>query len=411
MSSPDIPTWLKVIGGIISILSVLVALTVYFTRLKLEGNRKLRKCQSAMDENRSTIAALEASVQALSQSLSTLRKGKEDAYTLLNELDELLRKARATTGATADSILIEDPYLEGSLSFLVVHGEAANKIKKMKVPINDSLAGTVYKHGRHSFYPSRGESISKHHTRTDKKADYQSSYVMCVPLQVGSTTVGVLQLLNKSDGTPFDQSDLSKIEHLCSNVAIRVRTLSSDLDTLKVFGIAESPDESTVSVLFGDITNFSSLYHNLQISEVTSLVNEYFERLCSIGLRKGCTIDKFLGDGFMLRFNAPRALSGYALAAIKSAFAMQTEFDRLREEWVRLGLSVENLSHRVGIATGTVLGGLMGHSQYLSYTVMGETVNQAAHLCEIARESRSGIVVCKTTFELTCPQERVHSLS
>ncbi len=395
----DMSTWIKVVGGIIAILSTLVALVVYFTKLKLERDKKLLDYQSEVDTLRSTIAALESSIQALSQSLIAVRKRKDDAINMLDEINKQLRETRELIGATADSILIKNPFSEEELVFLVAHGEAADKIKKMKIPINDSLAGAVYKSGRHSFYPSPDEIYTQHYKLTDTKSGYKSKYVMSIPLQMDNgTIVGVLQLLNKRDNKPFNMDDLLKIEHLLPCLAFRVRALANNPEELSSLGIAELSDNTQASIFFGDITNFGSLCNKISARDVTDLVNEYFDRLCSIGLRYGCTIDKFLGDGFMLRFNIPRSISDYALSAIKCSLAMQKEFATLREEWLRLSLPVEDFSHRIGIATGCVFGGLMGHPQFLSYTVTGNVVNKAARLTEMAREGK--ILICKRTYEL-----------
>lgn len=246
----DVSTWVEVVGGLIAIVTAVVVLTVYFTRLKLEGGRQLRGCQLELEEKRSTISALEASVHGLTQTVQLLQKGKDDALSALHELNGLVEDVRKTTGATAGSILIRNPYSDGSLVFLVVHGEAADKIRKMKTPIDKSLAGAVLQTGRYSIFPAQGEVANARHDQTDKKSSYQSNYVLSLPLQVGATTVGVLQLLNKQDGMPFHERDLGMVQPLCSTLAVRVRTLASDPDTLKLLGIAEIPDETTASILF-----------------------------------------------------------------------------------------------------------------------------------------------------------------
>jgi len=131
--------------------------------------------------------------------------------------------------------------------------------------------------------------------------------------------------------------------------------------------------------LFADITRSSALLNKIRTGEVIDLLNEYFDRLGSIALRYGGTIDKFLGDGLMVRFNIPRRIANYEVAAVKAGLAMQAEFEQIRLEWQRLGRPVEGLGNRIGLASGPV--------------------NVAAHLCEASRQTEAGILVCKTTFE------------
>lgn len=397
---PDIPVWVQVAGGLIAIISALVGLTVYFTRLRIEGSKQLNTCQLELSEKKSTIAALETSVQALTQSISLLRKGRADAFNILTELNRLISDVRNAIGATADSILIKNPYSDDTLVFLAVHGEAADKIKRMKVPMNNSLAGTVFYSGRLSIVSDQGQTGTSHYARTDQKSGYKSCGILSIPLSVRGETVGVAQFLNKRDGASFSSEDAGKAAELCTDLAHKVKTLASDPDALRLIGVAEVPDDTKGSILFSDITRSSSLFDRMPTGDVIDLVNEYFDRLGSIAIRNGATIDKFLGDGAMYRFNIPRSISDYAVAAIRTALRMQSEFNLLREEWLRLGYPASGIAQRIGVATGPVMGGLMGHSQYLSYTVIGQPVNFADTLCEIARGSESGVVVCSTTFDM-----------
>ncbi|MGH7830656.1 MAG: adenylate/guanylate cyclase domain-containing protein [Candidatus Binatia bacterium] len=393
----NIPTWVGVLGGLIGIISALVSVTVYITKLRIEGNRKMKAYEEELKEKRSTIAALESSVQGLTQSLLLLRKGREDAYKLLTELNSLLGEIRNANGATADSILIRDPFAEETLIFLTVHGEAAEKIKRMKVSVKESQAGKVFQRGVSSIFPE--PSSGGHARHTDKKAGYQTQSMMTVPLSIAGETVGVVQFLNKRDGAPFTGGDLAHAQQLSADLAVRVRTLAADQDALKWLGIAEVADNVAASILFTDITQSHSLFENLQTTEVMDLFNEYFDRLGSIALRYGGTIDKFLGDGFMARFNVPRRIADFQAAAIKAAVAMQTEFNQIQTEWQRLGRPVKEISNRIGVASGPVIGSMIGHPQYLSYTVMGQPVNSAAYLCDEARRTQSGVLICRTTFE------------
>jgi len=312
----NIPGWVGLAGGLIGIVSALVGLTVYFTKLQVEGNRKLKAFEEELKEKRSAIAALEASVQGLTQSVLLLRKGREDAYKLLTEINALLGDIRNAIGSTADSVLIRDPYAQEMLIFLTAHGEAADKIKRMKVPVAKSLAGKVLQQGVSSIFPD--PAAGERAEQTDQKAGYKTQHVVSVPLCVGSEVVGVAQFLNKRNGVPFDGADLARAQQLSTDIAVRVRTLASDQDALKWLGVAEVAEEAAASILFADITRSSALLNKIRTGEVIDLLNEYFDRLGSIALRYGGTIDKFLGDGLMVRFNIPRRIANYEVAAVKA---------------------------------------------------------------------------------------------
>ena len=399
----ELPSWVKWATVLLTVSTALIGLAVYFTRIALQGNKRVRTCEADLAEKRSSVAALEASVHGLSQSLSLLRQGRDRALELLRELETLLDEGRAKTGATADAIYVQHPYDPAFVVFLIVRGAIAHKIRKMKTRIEGSQAGAAWsKEGDEPLvYNGADPERGSHDEKIDRRSGYSSDKMLTAPLTMGGKRVGVVQFLNKRDGLDFNNDDRKRIRDLGSDLAVRVRAIADDPSCLKSLGIAEPTDESSASILFADITNFSVLFERLPASDVTDLINEYFDRLCGIALRTGSTIDKFLGDGFMARFNIPRPLADYAIVAVKSAVTMQEEFSELLSEWTRVGYPVGGISHRIGIATGPVVGGLMGHPQYLSYTAMGEAVNLAANLCNEARSTDSGLLVCPVTLEMS----------
>ncbi len=405
-----IPDWVKLLGGIVGLATTLVGLTVYLTRLKLEGSERMRSCAAELAEKRSTVAALEASVQALSQSVSLLRRGKEEAASTLAALEAAITDVRELLGATADSLLVPNPFAPDRLVFLTAHGEAADRIRRLQVPVHESVAGAVLRSGQPRAYLAAAEPAQKFEG-ADAKSGFDSRAILCVPVRAAGEVVGVAQFLNRRDGSAFTRADIERAATLCQDLAPRVRALVADPETLRLLGVAPAADEAEGSFAFLDITASSTLFSLLPTDEAIGLLNEYFERVGGIALRHGATIDKFVGDGMLLRFNVPCALPGYAGAAVEAAAVIQAEFGRIRDEWLRMGHPADRLAHRIGIATGSVVGGMIGHPQYLTYTVMGAPVNLAAHLCDEARHTRSGILVCPTTWERARGQATARALA
>ena len=73
----------------------------------------------------------------------------------------------------------------------------------------------------------------------------------------------------------------------------------------------ESPaqaDRRIVTVMFADISGFTSMSERMDPEEVTAIMNECFERLAVVIDRYGGTIDKFMGDCVMVLFGAPLAM-------------------------------------------------------------------------------------------------------
>ena len=107
---------------------------------------------------------------------------------------------------------------------------------------------------------------------------------------------------------------------------------------------------------------------------------------------------QYIGDGIFVNFR-DFGPAGSALNAVESAIAIQKEFQEILESWENYGIKIpKHIKHMVGIATGEVYTGFVGHRQERRYKLVGPTVNLASHLCDAARATSSGILICQNTF-------------
>jgi class 3 adenylate cyclase len=137
-----------------------------------------------------------------------------------------------------------------------------------------------------------------------------------------------------------------------------------------------------VTILFADLVGFTRLASRLNAEEVFSLMNVCFRRLATHIYRHGGVIDKFLGDGLMALFGAPVAHEDDPRRAVRAALDMRTEMLTLSAEMQPL-LGVPLQLH-IGINGGEVVAGSIGLDEHLSYSVIGEPVNLAMRLQEMA---------------------------
>ncbi len=141
------------------------------------------------------------------------------------------------------------------------------------------------------------------------------------------------------------------------------------------------PQELPVSVLFADIQGFTSLSERLSPRETQDLLNEYLHEMTEVIFRHQGTLDKYIGDGIMAVFGAPRIAEDadprlHAIQAVDAALGMIEAHRRLVDK-----LDAERLfAFRIGINTGTVYAGFFGTRHRLEYTVIGDTVNTASRL-------------------------------
>ena len=147
-------------------------------------------------------------------------------------------------------------------------------------------------------------------------------------------------------------------------------------------------------VLFADLRGFTSLSERLAPHEVVPLLNEYFSLLTDITFRYEGTVFNMAGDSLMLAFGVPLEQADSSTRAVRAAQEMLDGFAALAERWksrfhIEAGLGI-------GINEGDVVAGNVGSPSFMSYTIIGDTVNVASRLCQRAR---SGEILFSRTFK------------
>ncbi|MBP1464558.1 FHA domain-containing protein [Candidatus Chloroploca sp. M-50] len=159
--------------------------------------------------------------------------------------------------------------------------------------------------------------------------------------------------------------------------------------------------EQQVSVLFADIKGFTSLAEQLSPREVQDLLNEYLHEMTDVIFRYNGTVDKYIGDGIMAVFGAPRLPDEpeddqHAFRAVAAALEMQAAQRRL----VSRAISGRTFAIRIGVNTGMAYTGFFGTRHRLEYTAIGDTVNTASRL-EGAAEPGS-VFIGQDTADVVC---------
>jgi adenylate cyclase len=141
-------------------------------------------------------------------------------------------------------------------------------------------------------------------------------------------------------------------------------------------------DRRQVTVLFADVSGFTTLAERLDPEEVRAFQNALFEMLGEMITRYDGFVEKFVGDAVMAVFGAPLAHEDDPERALSAALDMLDGSDRLNETWARrLGQPVKL---HIGVHTGPVVAGNLGNAAGAAYAVTGDTVNTTARLLAAA---------------------------
>ncbi len=154
-------------------------------------------------------------------------------------------------------------------------------------------------------------------------------------------------------------------------------------------------EELVVTVLMSDIRGYSGIAENADPSALAHQLNEHRAEMNHAILDAGGTVMQFIGDAVMACFGAPVSSEDHADRALEAARAMEARQAIVDERWEREGLSPFVLG--IGLSTGPVAAALLGSEERLEYTLVGDTVNLAQRLQDLARPS--GIVLSEAALD------------
>lgn len=144
------------------------------------------------------------------------------------------------------------------------------------------------------------------------------------------------------------------------------------------------PDTLTATVLFTDLSNFTTVAENMEPLVLMNWLNQYMEEMSRCVIDQGGIINKYIGDAIMAVFGVPvkrdteSAIANDAQHAVQCALNFNRRLRELNLQWQAQGLPT--ITMRTGIQTGPLVAGSFGGSLRMEYTVIGDTVNTASRL-------------------------------
>lgn len=154
-----------------------------------------------------------------------------------------------------------------------------------------------------------------------------------------------------------------------------------------------------VSVLFIDLRGSTALAEKLPPERVVTMLNDLFTTVVEAVEAEGGWANKFEGDSALCIFGAPLAQADHAARALRAARRLSDDMLLVRDRH-------PGLDAGIGVASGAVVAGNIGSRQRYEYTVIGDAVNVAARLCDLAKTVPSRVLVGSATIMAAPDEER-----
>ena len=153
-------------------------------------------------------------------------------------------------------------------------------------------------------------------------------------------------------------------------------------------GVHLGGEQVHVAVLFVDVIGSTALAQSLPPTAVVAALNEFFAIVVDVVDRTGGIINKFEGDAALCVFGAPVPRDDSSACALLAARLLR---DRLS--------NVNGLSAAIGVSAGLVVAGNVGTKERFEYTVIGDAVNEAARLTELAKTRPDRLLVSASLLD------------
>ena len=153
-------------------------------------------------------------------------------------------------------------------------------------------------------------------------------------------------------------------------------------------GTALEGEEVEVTAMFVDVRDFTGFAERERAPVVVATLNRLFEVAVPVVHDHGGHIDKFVGDGFLAVFGAPRRQPDHAEQALSAAREIARRVDGRPGEQVSVG---------IGLNTGVVVTGNVGGAGRYDFSVIGDVINVAARVQGATRETGDTILASEHT--------------
>ncbi|MGE5697391.1 MAG: adenylate/guanylate cyclase domain-containing protein [Candidatus Sericytochromatia bacterium] len=162
-------------------------------------------------------------------------------------------------------------------------------------------------------------------------------------------------------------------------------------------GVSLSGDVRDAAILFIDLVGSTQLAASRLPQQVAEVLNDFFRIVVAAVDERNGLINKFAGDAALVVFGAPLHTEGAASSALATARELG---DKLR--------TLPIVDFGIGVTAGQVFAGNIGAENRYEYTVIGDPVNEAARLADLAKTSDRRVLCSAAAADRADHSERRH---
>jgi len=153
------------------------------------------------------------------------------------------------------------------------------------------------------------------------------------------------------------------------------------------------------TVMFSDLRGFTSSAEFMPADGVIRVLNHYLHEMSEAILKHGGTLLCYMGDGIYALFGAPIDQDDHADRALAAAREMLTERLPAFNEFMRQQELGDGYFMGVGLNSGPVMTGNVGHERRMDYTAVGDVVNTASRIEGMTKETPYSVLIAESTIE------------
>ncbi len=222
-------------------------------------------------------------------------------------------------------------------------------------------------------------------------------------LTLGAEARAISHLDFSAEPRPFSSiREIRQLEQALGEARVSLRSFQKYVPADVVRTLMESGTEARLgghtahlTLLFTDIVDFTHVAESADPQVLVEQLGEYLAAVSGLIHKHHGIVDKYIGDGVMAFWGAPRPDPAQAVHAAQAALEIQGKLDTLNAGWAAAGRPMFHT--RIGLNSGEVVVGNIGSEDRLNYTAIGDPVNLASRLESLNRYYGTRILLSDAT--------------